>query len=202
MPVRISVLDQIKKLMGWCPNSKVHETRQHVNLGNFDSNISDRARGENNGLKSLGWLRKMSTYILLIDICFTLGYSLIIGHLGVNLGFLLAGFFIVLLFIILTWNAQIKRYDTLVKQPVVDHSDKEKMYYIFAFVFFLVIFNLYIKSQELALKVTFSFCGGLLIGMWLIYFQLIYWEKINLKTVCFNKIHGMWKRSYLIRERK
>jgi len=74
MPVRISVLDQIKKLMGWCPNSKVHETRQHVNLGNFDSNISDRARGENNGLKSLGWLRKMSTYILLIDICFTLGF--------------------------------------------------------------------------------------------------------------------------------
>jgi len=47
-----------------------------------------------------------------------------------------------------------------------------------------------------------SFGGGLLVGMWLIYFQIIYWEKMNHKTIYINKRDGMWKTLYVIRERK
>ena len=194
--------EYMKKLMSWCPNAKANEARRNASFENFESDVPDRARGENGYVKNPGWLRKMSTYILLIDICFTLGYILIINHLGVNLNFLLAGVLIALLLVMYTWKAQIKRYDALIKQPVIDYSDKEKLYKIFAYVFFLVIFSLYIKDQELALQVMFSFFGGLLTGMWLIYLQLIYWEKINHRTIYFDKSYGTWKNSYLIRERK
>ena len=86
-------VEYIKKLMGWCPNAKAHEARQHVNLENFDSDIPDRARGENGDLKNLGRLRKTSTRILLIDIFFTFVYFLVLNQIGINLIFLLAGSF-------------------------------------------------------------------------------------------------------------
>jgi len=53
------ILKYIKKLMGWCPYAKTYEAeaRRHANLENFDSNIPDRARGENGDLKNSGWLQ-------------------------------------------------------------------------------------------------------------------------------------------------
>ncbi|MDD2339431.1 MAG: DUF1673 family protein, partial [Methanosarcina sp.] len=35
---------------------------------------------------------------------------------------------------------------------------------------------------------------------WLNYFQLIYWQKKNHKTIYFDKNYGKWKNSYIIRE--
>ncbi len=94
-----------------------------------------------------------------------------------------------------------KRYDALVKYPVIDYSNKEKLYSALSYVFIL-IFILLIKGHEAALQATFSFMGGFMIGMWLSYFQLIYWEKKNHKTIYFNKSYGTWKKSYIIQEKK
>ncbi|HHV24460.1 MAG: DUF1673 domain-containing protein [Methanosarcina sp.] len=197
----------IKKLMGWCPNVRAHEARQHINLENFESDIPDRVGGENGDLKNFGWLRKTSIQTLLINTFLTLGYFLVINHLGlnlilgINLILLLAGSFISLSVIILYWKAQMKRYDALVKYPVIDYSNKEKLYSALSYVFIL-IFILLIKGHEAALQATFSFMGGFMIGMWLSYFQLIYWEKKNHKTIYFNKSYGTWKKSYIIQEKK
>ena len=87
-------VENIKKLMGWCPNAKAHEARQHVNLENFNSDVPDRARGEGGDTKSLGWFRKESTLILLTAISVTFVYFIVLNHVGINLIFLLAGTFI------------------------------------------------------------------------------------------------------------
>ncbi len=93
-----------------------------------------------------------------------------------------------------------QRYDAMVKHPVIDYSDKKKLYYTFGYAFLILIYILYIKEHEPALQAMFSFVGGLMVGMWLSYFQLIYWEKKNHKTIYLDKRYGKWKNSYIIRE--
>jgi hypothetical protein len=95
-----------------------------------------------------------------------------------------------------------RRYDALVKCPVVDYSDKKIMYYILGYLFLILIYLLYIKGYEPSLQAIFSFAGGLIVGMWLSYLQLIYWEKKNHKTIYFNKSYGTWKKSYIIQGEK
>ncbi len=194
--------EYIKKLMSWCPNARAHETRRNVSFESFNSDIPERSGGENEDLKNPGWIRKTSIQTLLINTFLTLVYIPVINQLGINLTFLLTGSFISLFFVIFYWKAQMKRYDSLVKQPTIDYSDKKKLYNLLCYVFLILIFSLYLKSQETALQAIFSFVGGLVAGMWLSYFQLIYWEKKNHKTIYFDKSYRTWKKSYIIRERK
>lgn len=191
----------IKKLMGWCPNTRAYEARQHINFESFESGIPDRSKGDGGDQKNLGWLQKTNIQTFLISTFLTLASLLVINQLGVNLFFLLAGSLISLFFIIFDWNAQMRRYDTLVKHPVIDYSDKKKLYYILACAFILT-YHLYIKGHGIAMQAIFSLLGGSTVAMWLGYFQLIYWEKKNHKTIYFGKKHGTWKTSYIIREKK
>jgi hypothetical protein len=197
-------VEYIKKLMGWCPNTRAQEARQHVNFENFNSDISDRARGENKDLKDPGWLRKVSTRILLIAISITFVCFLALNQTGINLIFLLAGFFISLIYFAFYWKTQIRIYDDLVKQPVTEYSKKMRITLI-AIIFVLSLLRFLfgiIVGQELAWQAMLSFYGGFLIFFWLSYFQIKYWEKMNHKTIYVNKREGTWKRSYIIRERK
>lgn len=191
----------IKKLMGWCPNAKAHEARQPINFESFDSGISSRTGRNDGNQKNLGWFQKTNIQTFLINTFLTLASLLVINQLGINLFFLLAGSLISLFFIIFDWNAQMRRYDTLVKHPVIDYSDKKKLYYILACAFILT-YHLYIKGHGIAMQAMFSSMGGLMVGMWIIYFQLIYWEKKNHKTIYFGKKHGTWKTSHIIREKE
>lgn len=192
----------IRKLMGWCPNAKAHEARQPINFESFESGISSRAGGNDGDQKNPGWFQKTNIQTFLINTFLTLASFLIINQLGVNLFFLLTGSLISLFLIIFDWNAQMRRYDSLVKQPVIDYSGKKTLYYILAYAFMIVIFYLWFKGQELAMQAIFSLLGGSTVAMWLSYFQLIYWEKENHKTIYFGKKHGTWKTSYIIREKK
>lgn len=197
-------VENIKKIMGWCPNARVHEARRNVSLENFNSDIPDRARVEGGDTKSLGWFRKASIRILLLDIFLTFVYFLIFNQVGINLIFLLAGFSIALVHFAFYWKTQMQRYDDLVKQPVNEYSNKKKRIILaISFVpYFVMFFLSIIIGHEHALQTMFSFGGGFLIGIWLVYFQIIYWEKKNHKTIYRDRSYGMWKYSYIIRERK
>ncbi len=194
----------IKKLMSWCPNTRAYEARRNINLENFDSDIPDRARGEGGDTKSMGWFRKASTRVLLLSTFLTFVYFLILNRTGLNLIFFLAGFFTALVHVSFYWKTQMQRYDNLVKQPVSEYS-KTKKSVIIAIPFvlnFVIVFLNIVVGQERAMQPIFSLGGGFLIAIWLSYFQIIYWEKKTHKTIYFDKSYGMWKKSYLIKERK
>ena len=192
----------IKKLMGWCPNAKAHASRKPINFESFESSISSRTGGNDGDQKNPGWFQKTNIQTFIINTFLTLASLLVINQLGVNLLFLLIGSLISLFFVIFDWNAQMRRYDSLVKQPVLDYSGNKTLYYVLAYALIIVIFYLYFKGQELAMQAIFSLLGGSTVAMWLSYFQLIYWEKENHKTIYFGKKHGTWKTSYIIREKK
>lgn len=196
-------VENIKKLMGWCPNARSHESRQHINFENFESGVPDREKGDNGDQKNPGWLQKASTRTLLVDIFLTFMYFSVLIQLGVNLIFLLAGFFTALISFIFSWNANMRLYDSLEKQRLIDNSNLKRLCIILTYVLFsFVIVCFYIIGYGLALQVILSFFGGYLAYFWLSYFQLIYWEKKNHRTIYFDKRLGTWKTSYVIRERK
>lgn len=195
-------LKYIKKLMGWCPNVRAHEARQHINLENYNSDIPDKAGRENGNMKNPGWLRKASTRTLLVYTFFTIIYLLVFYQSGIKLTFLLAGSFISLSVTILYWKTQMQRYDDLIKQPVIEYSNKRK---IITFATVLVVYFVlsYIKANGgvLAVQAMMSFIGGFLVSMWLEYLQILYWEKKNRKVIYIDKGYG-WKKSYIILGRK
>jgi hypothetical protein len=143
--------------MGWCPNAKAHEARQPINFESFEFGISSRTGGNDGDQKNLGWFQKINIQTFLINTFLTLVSLLVINQLGVNLFFLLTGSLISLFFIIFDWNAQMRRYDSLVKQPVIDYSGKKTLYYILAYAFMIVIFYLWFKGQELAMHAVFRY---------------------------------------------
>ncbi len=204
MSAKVFVFDQIKKLMGWCPNARISETRQHINFESFESSIPDKAKGDDGDQRNPGWLRKASTRILLFGIFYTSVCFLVLNQTSINPIFLLAGFFTALVDVAFYWKIQMERYDALIKRSVIEHSDKKKSiiltipYALYFVIFFLSI----IVGHEHIPQVMVSFGAGLLVGIWLSYFQIIYWEKINHVTIYFDKSYGTWKKSYVILERK
>ncbi|AKB30610.1 hypothetical protein MSSIT_3891 [Methanosarcina siciliae T4/M] len=202
MPVKLVAFEQIKKLMGWCPNVRASEARQQSNLENFASDIPERAGKENGDPKNLGWFRKASTRPLLIYTFFTIIYLLVFYQTGIKLTFLLAGSFISLSVTVLYWKNQMQKYDELIKKPVTDCSNKRKISLLATiFAVYFVMSCLYANAGELAVQAMISFGGGFLVSMWLEYFQILYWERKNHKIIYIDKGYG-WKKSYIIRERK
>ncbi|MGB9927970.1 MAG: DUF1673 family protein [Methanosarcina sp.] len=194
----------IKKLMTLDPSLKTQEARQNFNPENFESNILGSPGEEKENTKNPGMFRKASIRILLLDILFTFGYILIINILGINLIFLFAGLLIAVLPLIFSWESQMKRYDDLAKQPFFEYSKKMKIIIIaIPFIFnFMILFLSNIIEQKLVEQAIFSFAIGFLVSLWLVYFQMRYWEKTNHKVIYIDKSYGIWKKSYIILERK
>lgn len=192
-----------KRLTSWCLNIKANETKRNVSFDNFASNTPDRARREIGDQKNLGWLRKMSARMLLLNIFLTLLCSLIFYQQGINMIFLLVGFFIAIVFVTFTWKTQMQRYDSLIKQPFMQYSKKEKyLFLVFTLLLSLIYTFFDITGREYVLQAMFSFYAGFLAYLWLCYVQILYWEQMNHKTIYFDKNYGIWKNSYIIMENK
>jgi hypothetical protein len=208
MPAKTAAFEQIKKLMGWCPNARAHETRHSIHSKYFDANIPTRGGGTGNS-ETLSWFRKVSSRVLLVDSFLTLTYLLIMIQLGVNVVTLLAGFFLSLISFILIWKKQMQRYDTLAQKLVLDDSNKKilykRLFRIITLIFYATLFYWIFAGdleRNFLMKGTLSFFAGGLAFMWLGYLQILYWERKNHKTIYFDKGYGKWKNSYIIQERK
>lgn len=204
MPSKLVVFEQIKKLMGWCPYAKTPESGYLIHSGNFEANARE-GREKTGTSKTLYGYRKASTWMLLLNAIFTLLHPVLLTITGLNRGAFLAGLGISMLVGIFDWKRQMKRYDSLEKEPVLDYSGKMKLFKkwhgIPGLIFLLLTFYLWSEIRKFALPFLYSFFAGSLIFLWFCYLQMIYWERKNHKTLYF-KSCGTWKTSYVIRERE
>lgn len=203
MPAKIFVFERIKKLMGWCPNAKAHETRQ-VNLESFDSDVPDRARDDNIDLKTPGWLRRISNQILLFAIFLTFVHLLIYNQIGLNFDLtinLLIGSIPALSYFVFYWNERIQRFNDIAKKPVVRYISKVSYLWI------LIIIILLILLMVLSYLIRQSWHSALfglsiiLFLTWGFYFQLIYWEKKNRMKI-YIKYENSFEKTYAIGEKE
>ncbi len=193
----------IRKLMGWCPYAKTPENGYQIPFENFEANAWE-GREKAGTPETLYGYRKASTRLLRMNASFTFLHPVVLAIIGLNRGALLAGLGISMLFGIFDWKKQMKRYDTLEKEPVLDYSGKVKLFKkwhgIPGCIFLLLIFYLWYEIKAFALMDLYSFVAGTLVFLWFSYLQMIYWERKNHKKLYF-KSCGTWNTSYAVREK-
>ncbi len=194
-------VENIKKLMGWCPNAKAHEARRSVYLENFDSNVPDRTSGDIRDLKDPGWLLKESTQVLLFDIFLTFVYILLYNQIGFLPFTLLCGLSTGLAYVAVYWNQRIQRYDAIAKKPDVRYVSKKSFWISLAIILpilFSLVFLPYIPIIGThIMQVMFSLLANFLSLMWGAYFQIIYWERKNHMKI-YRKYENSFQKTYAI----
>jgi hypothetical protein len=170
-------IEYIKKLMGWCPNARASEARRNINIENFDSDVPDRARGENGDLKNPGWLQRESNQILLVAIFLTFVHLLIYNQMGFIPS--IFGSLPALFYFRFQWNERIQRFNDIVKKPIVHYVSKVS--YLWILIIIILVVLLMILSYMIRQSWQSALFGLSVIWffMWGFYFQLIYWEKKN-----------------------
>lgn len=207
MPAKIFVFDQIKKLMGWCPNAKAHKAESRISPANFEA--YDRSGGEkagNPGIRSRfsSLFSRLDVRILLPTLFLTPLYTSLLFRKGINAEALFLGFSLSLLIYLLGWKKQMQQYDTLAKKPVVGSSFKKTFFWVFlTLIIFLIlpmVFLAYIPSF-LNARSLYSFIAGVWILMWGSYLQLIYWERKNHMKI-YVKCEKGFQKVCALREKK
>lgn len=185
--------------MGWCPNAKALEARQQTNFEIFDSNIPDRARGENGDLKNPGWLQRESNQILLSAIFLTFVHLLIYNHMG-----LLPSLFATLpplFYFVFHWNERIQRFNDITKKPIVRYVSKVSYLWVLMIIVFIALLMLLTYMIRQSWHSALFGLSILLFFTWGGYIQLIYWEKKNHMKIYIKTEKG-FQKLYVLGEKE
>jgi hypothetical protein len=182
-------VENIKKLMGWCPNAKTLETGSRISPANFeayDQSEGEKARNPRVLSRFSRFFSRFDARILLPTLFLTFYYINLLSQKGLNTDAFLLGLSLSLLIYLLSWKKQMNKYDTLAKKPAIVSSFKKTLLWVFVVLILglilLMVFLPYILSHtalSLNVQSMFSFLAGAWILMWGTYLQLIYWEKKN-----------------------
>lgn len=197
MPAKVFVFDQIKKLMGWCPNAKALEAETRISSANFEAN--DLSGREKASQKVPSQNSRLDTQLLLLPIFFTPVYIKLFQN-GINTEAFLLGLLLSLPIYLLGWKKQMHQYDAVKRNPVVSPSFRKTFACVVLFLFLgftlLMAFLPYISSHAAYLfndQALYSFTSGTLILMWGFYLQLIYWERKNHMKMYMKREKGQQK---------
>ncbi|MCQ1535060.1 DUF1673 domain-containing protein [Methanosarcina sp. KYL-1] len=184
MPAKAVAFEQIKKLMGWCPNAKTAEAGPWISSVNFEEYGrpgEEKARSP----AVPGQHSRLDTQLLLLPIFFTPVYINLFQK-GINTEAFLLGLSLSLPIYLPGWKKQMHQYDAAKKNPVISPFFRRSLFCVILFLFLgftlLMAFLPYISSHAAHLlndQTLNSFVSGTLIPMWGFYFQLIYWERKN-----------------------
>ncbi len=177
-------VEDIKKLMGWCPNAKTSQTGSRISSANFEAN--NRSGGEKARSPTVpSQHSRLDTHLLLLPFFFTPVYINLFQK-GINTEAFLLGLLLSLPIYLLGWKKQMHQYDAVKRNPVVSPSFRKTFFCVFISLFLgftlLMAFLPYISSHAaylLNIQTLYSFTSGTLVLMWSFYFQLIYWERKN-----------------------
>lgn len=192
-------VENIKKLMGWCPNARASGARRNIDLENFDSNVPDKARGENGDLKNPGWLQRESNQILLFAIFLTFVHFLIYNHIG-----LLPSLFASLpplFYFVFHWNERIQRLNDIAKKPIVRYVSKKSYLWVLIIIVFTALLMLLTYMIRQSWHSALFGLSILLFFTWGGYFQLIYWEKKNHMKIYIKHENGI-ENMYAVGEKE
>ncbi|WP_440953823.1 DUF1673 domain-containing protein [Methanosarcina sp. Mfa9] len=206
MPSKPVVFDQVKKLMGWCPNARAAEAGPRISPVNFEAN--DLSGGEKARSPTVpGQHSRLDTQLLLLPIFFTPVYISLFQK-GINTEAFLLGLSLSLPIYLLGWKKQTHQYNAAKEKPVVSPSFRKSLFCVILFLFLglilLMAFLPYISSHAAHLlndRTLNSFVSGTLIPMWGFYFQLIYWERKNHMKMYMKREKGQQKL-YALGEKK
>lgn len=187
--------ENIRKMMGWCPNASAIKARSSVDFDNLTVNAPDVGAGTT--YTPLRWWNKYRNLALLVSIGLTLlSIKWFISQEINDLDFLLAVLFTGILFGILT---RLPGFDSLDKiassksENTIKLSTKRMLTVYILNILSIIAFS-YLWSIYGWERIPGYFIGFLLVS-WVWYLQILYWEKKNRKTIV---THGYFKPTVAI----
>jgi hypothetical protein len=199
--------ENIKKLMGWCPNAKMTETGSRISDANFeafDLSGGEKARNPKVLSRFSRLFSRLDVRILLPTLLITPFYVNFLFQKGINAEAFFFGLSLSLLTYLLCWKKQMRQYDTLAKEPLIGSPSKKVFIWVFlTLILFLIlplVFLSYIPSF-LNIRSLYSFTAGAWILMLGSYLQLIYWERKNHLKIYIKNENG-FQKTYALRDQK
>ncbi len=202
-------VENIKKLMGWCPNTKITETGSRIRPANFEiygQSSGKNARNPNVTGQFSRFSSRLDVRLLLPTLFLTPFYIGLLFRKGVDSEAFFLGILLPLLIYSLCWKKQMQWYDALAKKPIVRYVSKILLFWvslalIWSLIFPIRVFLSYtpssINSQSL-----YSFIAGLYIFiMWGTSLQLVYWEKKNHMKIYIKNENG-FEKTYTVGEKR
>lgn len=204
MPVKIFVFDQIKKLMGWCPNAKKLEAVNQNSFSNFEA-YDQSGKEKSNVSKASDKHSRLDIQLFLFPFFFTPIYINLFQK-DINTEAFLLGLSLSLPIYLLGWKKQMHQYNAVKEKPVISPSFRKTLACIVLFLLLgitlLLVFLPYISPYFYLLndQTLNSFVLGTLILIWGFYFQLIYWERKNHMKI-YIKRENAQQKLYVLEEK-
>lgn len=188
----INVTENIRKIMGWCPNASAIKARSSVDFDNLTVNAPDVGAGTT--YTPLRWWNKYRNRILLNSFIITL-LAITFFSLGRkdNMNLFLAGLIAGVLSSIVTGIAEWRRLNKAAAgefRGLQVTRRKKVINYLIIFGLIAVITFVtafWLVKTETRISGYYAFLSGLFLFVWTQYLEVVYWERKNRKMLIVDK---------------
>lgn len=186
-------IENIRKMMGWCPNADALTRRKSVQFDDIMVNAPDSG-GELTQITARWW-NKYRNRILLSSFITTLLVIIFFFRLGGkdNMNLFLAGLIAGVLFSIVTGIAEWRRLNKAAsgeyRRLQITRRKKVINYLIIGGFIAVIAFvtGFLIVKTEIRISGYYAFLSGLFLFAWTQYLEVVYWERKNRKTLIVEK---------------
>ena len=190
------VIENIKKLMGWCPNASTIETRKSVQFDDMMVNAPDSggelthttARGWNKYRNRVLFYAFISTVLAItwFNIWFKLGAK---ENMNLFLTGLITGVFLSIGTGIAEWRRLNKAAAGEYRRRQITRRKKVINYLIIVGLIAASIFVGVFLLVKTGIRISgyYAFLSGFVLFVWTQYLEVIYWERKNRKTLIVDK---------------
>jgi hypothetical protein len=185
-------IENVRKVMGWCPNASAIKYKGSMH---FDTpQMNDPNVGSGSIYTINGWLNKYLNRVLLYSLIFTLlaiGFFMAAGMYdpGIFLSGIIGGLLLSLVAGVGEWHRLNKVAAGKFMSQKRTWKRKVVQFLVVVSLIALVIFSvgfLAVKSST-NIQGVYVFMSGFLLSAWIQYFEVMYWERKNGKTLILDK---------------
>jgi hypothetical protein len=180
----IALVENIRKIMGWCPNASATYTKKSLQFNDITVNTPD-SKGKITHVGT-GWLNKYRNKILLQSLLMIyLAISTFYGYGKVNPDMYLIGVISGLFFHLFNGVDDWHRFNRAAGRGIAQSQTTKKQ----TAITFLVIISLIVFIVFLVTNITgvMAFISGTMLFVWIKFFEVLYWEHKNKKTLIMTK---------------
>jgi len=187
-----NMVDKVKRMMGWCPNLGAMEARKAMQFDDIVVNASD----SDNELPQLtsGWLTKYRNRILLYSLILTLVAIWLfisegINRLDVFMTGIISGLVLSLVTGVTEWRKLNKAAAGGFRWLQVTRKQMLINYLIIIGLIVIVIFisSYFTVKTGRSIRDISAFISGFILIVWTQFFEVVYWEWKNKKTLIVEK---------------
>lgn len=184
-------MGKVKRLMGWCPNASTIETIKSVQFDDLAVNAPDGIGGLRHWTS--GWWEKYRNKILLN--CF---FATLLAITFFNIGgrgkpdIFVMGIITGIVFSIIAWITEWRRFNKAAAgeyKPMYLTRRKRIMNYLAIWLIMVVMLVIGFTLAKTGIRISgyHAFISGLILFSWTQYFEVLYWERKNGKTLIADK---------------